>query len=97
MLYTVNRSPLSSDSLRTCLAVAAPGDPVLLYEDGVYAAAAGTASAAWMCEALACRPIYALEADLRARGLANLLDGIQVVDYNGFVTLVEAHNVVPWI
>ncbi len=96
MLYTVNKAPLSHDSLRACLAAAAPGDPVLLYEDGVYAALAGAASAPWVREALAQRPIYALQADLQARGIAHPLDGIQVVDYNGFVALVEAHNVVPW-
>lgn len=97
MLHMVNKAPLSSDSLRTCLAVAAPGDPVLLYEDGVYAAVAGAASAPWVQEALACRPIYALKADLEARGLHALLDGIRIVDYNGFVELIEAHNPVPWL
>jgi tRNA 2-thiouridine synthesizing protein B len=97
MLYTVNKAPLSSDSLRTCLTAAAPGDPVLLYEDGVYAALAGTEAAPWVQAGLAQRPIYALQADLEARGLTRLLDGIQVVDYTGFVALVEAHNVVPWL
>ncbi|HOG46103.1 MAG TPA: sulfurtransferase complex subunit TusB [Anaerolineae bacterium] len=97
MLYMVNKAPLSSDALRTCLAVAAPGEPVLLYEDGVYAAAAGAATAPWVQQALAERPIYALRADLEARGIVRRLDGIQVIDYNGFVSLVEAHNVVPWL
>ena len=97
MLHMVNKSPFSSDSLRTCLAVAAPGEPVLLYEDGVYGAMKGTALAAWVEQALAQHPIYALQADLEARGIAHRLDGIQVVDYNGLVALVEAHNVVPWL
>ncbi len=97
MLYMVNKAPLSSDSLRSCLAIAAPGDPVLLYEDGVYAAQAGASSAPWVLEALKTRPLYALKADLEARGITRRLDGIQVVDYNGFVALVEAHNVIPWL
>ena len=42
-------------------------------------------------------PVYALEADLEARGLAALMDGIQVIDYDGFVELVEQHHVVPWL
>lgn len=96
MLHIVNKAPLTNDALRSCLGVAAPGDPVLLYEDGVYAAAQGTASAPWVQTALGTRPIYALQADLQARGIAKVVDGIQVVDYGGFMALVEAHNVVPW-
>ena len=96
MLHIVNKAPLTHDALRACLAVAAPGDPVLLYEDGVYAAARGTALAPLLQAALGRRPVYALQEDLQARAIAKLVDGIQVVDYNGFVALVEAHNVVPW-
>lgn len=48
-------------------------------------------------EALEQRPIYALEADLEARGIQRIVEGIQVIDYDGFVGLVEEHNVVPWI
>ena len=42
-------------------------------------------------------PVYALDADLEARGLTALIDGIQVIDYDGFVELVEQHHVVPWL
>ena len=72
-------------------------DPILLYEDGVYAAVKGAASEELVKQALGQHPVYALQADLEARGLASLVDGIQVVDYDGFVELVERHHVVPWL
>jgi sulfur relay protein TusB/DsrH len=97
MLYMVNKSPLMTNNLETCLAIAPAGDPILLYEDGVYAAADGGRLAEQIKAALARRPIYALEADLEARGIQRLIEGIQVVSYDGFVGLVEEHNVVPWI
>jgi tRNA 2-thiouridine synthesizing protein B len=97
MLYTVNKSPLMFGNLRSVLRVAPAGEPILLYEDGVYAAAQGTASEELIQQALERHPVYALQADLEARGLASLVDGIQVIDYEGFVELVEQHHVVPWL
>ena len=97
MLYTVNKSPLTTTNLETCLAIAPEGEPILLYEDGVYGAMDGGHLSDRIKEALERHPIYALEADLEARGIQRILDGIQVIDYDGFVGLVEEHNVVPWI
>ncbi len=97
MLYVVNKSPLMTNNLETCLAVAPEGEPILLYEDGVYGAMDGGRLAEQMRLALARHPIYALQADLEARGIQQIIAGIQVVDYDGFVGLVEEHNVVPWI
>ena len=97
MLYTVNKSPLTTTNLETCLAIAPDGEPILLYEDGVYAALDGGRLSERIKEALERRPIYALEADLEARGIQRIIEGIQVIDYDGFVGLVEEHNVVPWI
>ena len=51
----------------------------------------------WAAEALAQHPVYALQADLEARGLTSLVEGIQVISYEGFVELVEQHHVVPWL
>lgn len=84
-LHLVNRA----SALAACLSVAADDDAVLLLEDGVYAAAAGTSPE---------RPLHALEPDVRARGLAGRLAGnTTVVSDAGFVTLVEAHQpVVTW-
>jgi len=97
MLYTVNKSPLMFGNLKSLLRIAPKGEPILLYEDGVYAAAAGAASEDLLKEALSHHPVYALQADLEARGLTKLVEGVQVVDYDGFVGLVEQHHVVPWL
>ena len=97
MLYMVNKSPLMFGNLKSLLRVAPAGDPILLYEDGVYAAAAGTASQNLSKQALEAHPVYALQADLEARGLTALVEGVQVIDYEGFVALVEQHHVVPWL
>jgi tRNA 2-thiouridine synthesizing protein B len=97
MLYIVNKSPLMFSNLKSLLRIAPAGEPILLIEDGVYAAAGGAASEALALEALAKHPLYALRADLEARGVHNLVEGVQVIDYAGFVRLVEQHHVVPWL
>jgi tRNA 2-thiouridine synthesizing protein B len=97
MLYTVNASPTSSRSLESLLRVAAKGDPILLIEDGVHAARAGAATEGLAREALAAHPVYALAADLEARAIGRVVDGIVIIGYDGFVELVERHTVVPWV
>jgi tRNA 2-thiouridine synthesizing protein B len=97
MLYTVNKAPLSANSLSSVLRIAPEGAPLLLYEDGVYAAARGARSSALVENALASHPVYALDADLEARGITSVITGIEVISYEGFVELVEQHNVAPWL
>ena len=97
MLYTVNKSPLSTNSLESVRRVAPAGTPLLLYEDGVYAAVRGAKSTALVTNAMADHPIYALDADLEARGIGKVIEGIQVIGYDGFVELVEQHDVAPWL
>ena len=97
MLFTVNKSPYLHGNLEGCLRLAPAGTPLLLYEDGVYAAAAGTRVEGLLRQALASHPVYAVEADLKARGIARLIEGVRVIDYAGFVELVERHPVVPWL
>ena len=81
MLHTVNKSPYEKSALESCLNHVSEGDTVLLIEDGVYAVVKGVKSAA-------------LEADLKARGIGGdkITDGVEVVDYGGFVDLVEAND-----
>jgi tRNA 2-thiouridine synthesizing protein B len=43
MLHTVNKSPFERNTLESCLRHAKNGSAVLLIEDGVYAAIAGSA------------------------------------------------------
>ncbi len=97
MLHTINKSPLSSNSLYSALRIAVEGDPLLLLEDGVYAAMPGTITEPAIRAALVTHPLYALAPDLQARGIERVIEGIQVIGYDGFVELVEGHNVVPWL
>ena len=97
MLYMINKSPLMFNNLKSVLGIAPSGDPILLYEDGVYAAAVGAASEELVRQALDHHPVYALRADLDARGIVRLVDRVQVIDYDGFVELVEQYHVVPWL
>jgi sulfur relay protein TusB/DsrH len=97
MLYTVNKAPLSANSLASAGRIAPAGAPILLYEDGVYAAAPGAQSATLVESLLADHPVYALDADLEARGIRSVITGIRVIGYDGFVELVEQHNVAPWL
>jgi tRNA 2-thiouridine synthesizing protein B len=97
MLYMVNKSPQSTNSLSSLLRIAPGGAPVLLYEDGVYAALPNANSAPMVKEAMAGHPLYALDADLEARGISSVIDGIQIIGYDGFVELVEQHDAAPWL
>lgn len=97
MLFTVNKSPFLFRNYESCLQTAPAGAPILLYEDGVYAAALGTAVEPLTREALAQHPLYALKADIEARGVARLVQGVRVIDYAGFVELVEQNNIAPWL
>lgn len=94
MLHTVNKSPFESSSLKTCLSLAKNGSDVLLIEDGVYGALTGSAYAPLVTEALGDVRVYALEPDLKARGLSGdrLIPGIEVVGYDGFVELACAND-----
>ena len=97
MLHTVNKSPFQNSSLENCLRVAQAGDVILLLEDGVYAASAGTAKSSLIDQAVKRHTVYAIDADLKARGLANLVKEVRVASYGDFVDLVEQHPVHAWL
>ena len=100
ILHTVNKSPFEKDSLDACIAHALDGSAVLLIEDGVYAAASGTVVEPRIRDAMGRLNIFALASDCSARGLAEaeLIGGIELVDYGGFVDLVTGHdNVQTWL
>ncbi len=97
MLFTLNTPALTTNSLDSLLHVAPAGALILLYEDGVYAAMEGAASADKVKAALKDHPLYALDADIEARGLKAIITGIKIINYDGFVELVEQHEVVPWL
>lgn len=97
-LHLVNKSPTKSDAFLSCLRHALPGSAILLYEDGVLNAIKGTLYITELTQRLAQLSIYALQPDLQARGIENLLiAGIKPIKYNDFVDLVVAyHPVVSW-
>lgn len=99
MLHTVNKSPFDSGTFHTCLRFARQGSAILLIEDGVYAALRDTSVSKNVQEAMKQVAIYALKPDLEARGMQNrVMDGVRLVDYEGFVDLVVEHNAVQsWL
>ena len=99
MLHIVNKSPTERNTLDSCLRLAEQGSALLLIEDGVYAATRGNAAEATLRAAMPRLTVYALAADLEARGMsARVMDGVKLVDYGGFVDLVcEQRNCQSWL
>lgn len=97
MLHTVNKSPFQNSALENCLRLVRKGDVILLLEDGVYAAAAGTAKSSLIEQIAKQHAVYAIEADLKARGLSNLIKDVQKASYGDFVDLVERHPLHVWL
>lgn len=93
MLHIVNKSHAQTSSLASCLRLAKDGQALLLTEDGVYAATVAAAASSGLAGALSRLQVYALKADVEARGMAGkLVDGVKTVDYGGFVDLVAEHS-----
>jgi len=96
MLHIVNKSPFQNDSFGSCMAHSTDNSTVLLIEDGVFAALKGSSVADKLS---AGAKVVALQSDVAARGIeANLADGVELVDYAGFVDLVaENEKVQSWV
>lgn len=93
-LHTVNKSPFTNGALSSCLGHCRPGDAVLLIEDGIYGAIAGSSLAQSMGANLEGVSLYVLEGDVSARGIdaGKLITGVTPVGYEGFVDLVAEHD-----
>ncbi len=94
VLHIVNKSPFDRNSLDSCLRLAKAGSAILLIEDGIYAVRKNSTTADKIQQALGSHPVYALEADLQARGVNtdSMIDGISLVDYDGFVKLTTEYD-----
>ena len=100
ILHTVNKSPFERNALESCLKFANNGDPVLLFEDGVYAVLKGASAEGQVKAALDNLNLYVLGPDLKARGFSEerMIEGVKVVDYAGFVDLAtENDKVQAWL
>lgn len=86
-LHLLSHSPFADSRLASCLHLLGSGDALLLSGDAVYALQTSTAQR----QALELMPdgigLFALEEDVTARGLADLPERLQIVDYHGFVEL----------
>ncbi|MDH5471595.1 MAG: sulfurtransferase complex subunit TusB [Gammaproteobacteria bacterium] len=100
MLHTVNKSPFERNTFDSCISMAKSGSSVLLIEDGVIASLKGTSVSDKVSKAMESVTFYVLGPDLNARGMTDdqIIDGIKVVDYEGFVDLTAEHeNVQAWL
>jgi len=93
-LHTVNKSPLDRTALESAVKHATKGSAILMIEDGIYGAMKGTIKSSLVTDAIGDISFYVLGPDLKARGISEnqIIDGIKVVDYNGFVDLVAEHD-----
>ncbi len=100
MLHTVNKSPFERNTLDSCIAMAKSGSSILFIEDGIFGALKGTSATDKVSAAMSGVTFYVLGPDLAARGMTEdqIIDGIKVVDYEGFVDLTAEHeNVQAWL
>lgn len=98
-LHTYNKSLSAGEArLRNCLRTLAPGDSLLLVEDGVYLAAELQAGSAVRDMIPPGVKLYALTPDVAARGISGKVPvDFSGIDYGGFVQLCLAHpRVVNW-
>ena len=96
ILHLVNKSPYDGSNLDTATSIMKDGDTLLLIEDGVY----GAIKAGKAAPLLQGHTVSVLGPDLAARGISEdkLVDGVNIVDYAGFVDMVEAtDNVQSWL
>lgn len=98
-LHVVNKSPFEKNTLESCLQHAKKGSSILFIEDGIYAALNSGEFSGKIKSTLTNYKIYALEPDVSARGMnGKIIDGIKLIDYNGFVDLATEHDVVQsWL
>lgn len=90
MLYTIATSPFHCD-FTAILRLVTSEDAVLLMQDGVIAAVNQSIHLGELQKSGA--QVYALEADVNARGLQNMIsDKVILASYRNFVQLTAAHK-----
>jgi len=97
VLHTVNKSPFTHNTLTEAARFATEGSPILLIEDGTLAAIAGSKYESTMKGIMRRNDVYALEPDLKARGVGSIIEGVKLIGYDGFVDLVAQHKTTTWL
>ena len=94
LLNIVNKSPFERSVFESCLRLAQPGAAIILIEDGVYAALENTTKSKMIKNCQTDLKFYVLHPDLDMRGILalNIIKGVKMVDYSGFVNLVEEYD-----
>jgi len=89
MLHIVNKSPFEKNSFMSCLSHAKEGDSILMIEDAAVGAIKDSSFSDALKSAIKDKKVYVLGGDLAARGIDQdrMLEGIEIVDYAGFVDL----------
>ena len=94
LIHTINKSPYSHSSLQKCLDFCLDDDAIVFLEDGVYALTHKALAS------VSNTPLYAIEADITARGLTETYqnqDRVQVISYEDFVALcIEYPKLKNW-
>ena len=83
-----------------CLDRAGEGDAVLLLESGVYGVLKAAQLSSRLTKVMPIIRVYALAPDLASRGITTdeILAGVGLVDYVGFVELSVFYNpIVSWV
>lgn len=89
MLHIVSASPFQDSALRECLAIAQPGDALLLLADAVYATQMEKTAFSGLS-------VFTLLEHLKTRGLA-APNWLQTLDSDGMVQITcQFHPVKTW-
>ena len=96
MLHIVNRAVFDPQRLDRLLWRMAPGHTLILIENAVYMVNNGSVAARRLQQCLSELTVCVLGPDLAARGItpAEVLPGVNVVDYGGFVDLAVDNPVI---
>ena len=98
-LHSINKSPMNSTALTTCLKSISEKSAIIFIEDGVYAALASLSHKINLGDNSPSIKCYVLEPDIQARGLSTdkLNQQIEIIGYIEFVDLVtEFDGFVAW-
>jgi tRNA 2-thiouridine synthesizing protein B len=93
LLYQLKRSPFGSRDFEHIMLFAHEGSHMILYQDAVLAAVNTQENREWLDRLTSVGvTVHALGEDLKARGILKPLDGIDVIDYSGWVDLVDKYQ-----